>query len=494
MRIAVGGFQHETNTFASRPATRADFEAADAWPALTRGAALFDATAGINLPMAGFVAAARAAGHVLEPLTWCSATPSGPVTRDAYEHVTALLLEDLASLRHLDAVYLDLHGAMVAEHEPDADGELLRRIRASVGRDVRIVASLDYHANVSALMVEQANALVAYRTYPHIDMAATGERALACLGDLARHDAVRGALQQLPFLIPLTSQCTLVEPCAGLMTAVDDFERAGQLVTLAFVPGFPASDVAKAGPAVFGYGGATVEPAVTRLAGEVARREREFALDVLDVPTAIATLRRIEPRRGTPIILADTQDNPGGGGTADTTTLIAALIAARFEAVLAGVLCDPDAATAAHAAGRGRTVELALGAHTGWPGERPITGRFEVRALGDGCFTGTGPFYRGARMQLGPMALLASGGVTIAVASRRQQAADQAMFRHLGVEPRDFAVLVLKSSVHFRADFGALARKVLIVEAPGANVADPAKLTFRHLRPGMRRAPDAATP
>jgi microcystin degradation protein MlrC len=154
--------------------------------------------------------------------------------------------------------------------------------------------------------------------------------------------------------------------------------------------------------------------------------------------------------------------------------------------VLAGVICDPEAATQAHAAGEGAAIEVRLGARTGTAGETPLEIRCTVLALGDGRFTGTGPFYRGGRFDLGPMAMLDAGGVHIAVASRKQQAADQAMFRHLRAEPADYAVLSLKSSVHFRADFGPLASRILVVEAPGPNIADPARLPFRKLRPGMR--------
>lgn len=193
--------------------------------------------------------------------------------------------------------------------------------------------------------------------------------------------------------------------------------------------------------------------------------------------------------RGRPLILADTQDNPGGGGTADGTSLIKAVLAQRVRGVLAGVLCDPHVAAHAHAAGVGAELELALGAGTGAFGETPIRGRFKVIALSDGRFTATGPFYLGSRMNLGPMALVRIDDVHVAVASRKQQAADQAMFRCLGVEPRDFAVLVLKSSVHFRADFGPIASRILVVAAPGANIADPARLPFTKLKPGTRVRP-----
>lgn len=492
MRIAVGGFQHETNTFAPLKATYADFEAPDAWPGLTRGAPLFDAVRGINLPLAGFIAEAICAGHTLVPLTWCSATPSAHVTRDAYERIAAMLTGDLRDCGDLDAVYLDLHGAMVAEHVDDADGELLRRVREIVGARTVVIASLDFHANVSQLMVDQASALVAYRTYPHTDMAESGVRALRVLHDMhtSATTCLQSALRRLPFLIPLTSQCTLVEPLASLMQQAAELERP-PLTTINFTPGFPAADVVDCGPAVFAYGhdAASVERAVETLAREVAAAESAFALEIYSISAALREATRMPHLRGRPIILADTQDNPGGGGTADTTSLLKALIANHSRRVLAGIICDAVAAARAHAAGIGSHVDLTLGSRAGTPGDTPIQACFEVVALGDGRFTATGPFYLGARMNLGPMALLRLGDIHIAVASRKQQAADQAMFRHLGVEPRDFAILALKSSVHFRADFGPIASRVLVVDAPGPNIADPARLPFTKLRAGMRVTP-----
>jgi microcystin degradation protein MlrC len=152
---------------------------------------------------------------------------------------------------------------------------------------------------------------------------------------------------------------------------------------------------------------------------------------------------------------------------------------------------DPLAAARAHEAGVGAHVDLALGGRSGPSGETPLIGRYQVAALGDGNFTATGPFYSGARMALGPMALLQLGNLYIAVSSRKQQAADQAIFRHLGADPQRFAVLVLKSSVHFRADFGALATDILTVIAPGLNTANPGDLLYRKLPPHMRLASQA---
>lgn len=491
-RIAVGGFQHETNTFSQVLADFAAFEAPDAWPGLTRGAALFEAVAGINLPAAGFVQEAHSLQHELLPLSWCSAQPSGRVTRDAYERVSAMLLDDLRAQGNVDAVYLDLHGAMVAEHRDDADGELLRRVRAIVGPGVPLVASLDFHANVSLQMAQVATALVSYRTYPHVDMAECGARAARVMHDLLRGTQVASYLEQVDFLVPLTSQSTLVEPLQSLMAEAEAAD-CPPLLSVCLTPGFPAADVVDCGPSVYACGSDAfvVATSVRQLAAELRRREGEFALELVGVGQAIEEVRRSTPPRGRPFILADTQDNPGAGGNADTMSLIKALIASGTRRVLAGVICDPDAAAAAHAAGEGAVLDLRLGARTATAGETPLESRFKVLALGDGQFTGTGPFYRGGRFKLGPMALLEAGGAQIAIASRKQQAADQAMFRHLRVEPADYAVLALKSSVHFRADFGRIASRILVVEAPGPNIADPARLPFTKLRPGVRRRPAA---
>jgi len=424
------------------------------------------------------------------PLLWCSAQPSAHVTRDAFETIVGGLLARLSQARSLDAVYLDLHGAMVAEHIDDADGEVLARVRSVIGPDVLLVASLDFHANVSARMVEQADGLVSFRSYPHVDMTETGVRAAALLHDLLKQRAPAKWHGALPFLMPLTTQCTLIEPLRSLMEHARNLERP-PVMSLCLTPGFPAADVAECGPAVFGYGRDldALTRATRQLFGTTGEREHEFALDLIDVAQATRLAREADIPRGRPVILADTQDNPGAGGNADTMSLLKALIAADVEGVLAGVIWDAECAARAHEAGHGATLELALGARSQFPGETPLVARFTVERLGDGRFIGTGPFYLGGRFELGPMALLRTGRARIVVASRKQQAADAAMFRHVGAEPADARVLMLKSSVHFRADFGDLASRIVIVEAPGPNTADPSHLPFTKLPPDKRRKP-----
>ena len=452
-RIAVGGLHHETNSYAPQPATFERFVEADGWPPLLRGEAMFAGSAGINLAITGFIDAARAAGHELVPLVWANACPSAPVTEDAFERLAAMMQEDLAAAGPIDAIYLDLHGAMVTDHLPDGEGELLARIRRQAG-GIPIVAALDLHANLSGAMVAESDALVAYRTYPHIDLAVTGARCLPLLERLLAGERLAKAWRRIDFLVPLPWQCTTIEPGRDLYALIDALERDG-IASASICMGFPPADTPVCGPAVLAYGTeqAAADRAVDRLAAAFAQAEPRFAGRLWRPEDAVAHARSVAHR----VILADTQDNPGGGGSSDTTGLLAALVAAGAEDALLALLCDPKAAAAAHAAGEGGILrDLPLGGRHGPAGVTPVVGDYEVVRLGDGKFTATGPMYGGNRMDLGPMALLrpvAAPGVEIAVASRRLQAADRAILRHLGVDPAQRRILALKSSVHFRADF-----------------------------------------
>src|SRR6266850_258064 len=185
-RIAVGGFLHETNTFAPTKATYDDFVHGGGWPAMARGADVLKVMRHINVGLAGFVEQAEANGWEMLPTISCGASPSAHVTKDAFERIVKAMIDGIAAAGPLDAVYLDLHGAMVTESYDDGEGEILRRVREAVGPGVPVVASLDLHANVTAAMMAHADAMVAYRTYPHVDMADTGARAARLLDQMLR--------------------------------------------------------------------------------------------------------------------------------------------------------------------------------------------------------------------------------------------------------------------------------------------------------------------
>ncbi len=488
--IAVGGFQHETNTFAPSKADFAAFAQGGAWPPLTEGDAIAPRLAGANIPAAGALATLHAAGHHTPGLVWAAASPTAHVTADAFERIVGTLTRRLEQAGAVDGVYLDLHGAMVTEHLDDGDGEILARVRRSVGPGVPIVASLDLHANVTRQMMAFADGLVAYRTYPHVDMKETGERAARLLLALRKRGApLARAARPLDFLTSLPAQSTFIEPGRRLYELLAAVEREEETV-LSFTPGFPMADFPECQMMVLGYGAdpVRVERAVDRLARAVAEAEAEFVVELFDPATAIT--RAVQHGQvGAPVLLADTQDNPGAGGNGDTTGLLAALVAANPPGAVLGLLIDRASAAQAHALGVGGKATFHLGATSGLPGHVPLAGEFTVRALADGNFTCTGPMFKGFAMRLGPMAVLEHDNVRVVLASKKVQAADQAMFRHVGIEPAQQRILALKSSAHFRADFAPIAREILIVAAPGPAPADPSTLPFRRLRPGLRLTP-----
>ncbi|WOF73926.1 M81 family metallopeptidase [Parvibaculaceae bacterium PLY_AMNH_Bact1] len=499
MKIAVGGFQHETNTFAPMKADWSAFEQADSWPGLQVGAPLLTACLGMNIPLGGFLEEGGQLGHSFEPLAWCSATPSGYVTRDAYDRVTTLILERLSKVaRDVDAVYLDLHGAMVAEHLEDGEGTLLRAVRDIVGADLYVVASLDLHANITQEMVSASDFLTAYRTYPHVDMAETGRRAARVLHRMAKeNNKPAKALYKPDFLIPLTGSCSLVEPAASIYAEIEKLDpEPGQndgILGASFATGFSPADIRECGPAILAYGAnpTLVQEALDRLKDKVIASEPSLSAPLLTPDEAIKRALANHSSNG-PVIMADTQDNPGAGGNGDTVGILKALISHRATDAVVGVLFDPKSAEAAHEAGIGAQVSLALGAHTGGaPEETPVSGDFKVLRLSDGEFDATGPYYDGIRISLGPTALLEVAGIKVVVGSKKVQCADQAMFSHVGLDPSQQKVVVVKSSVHFRADFEPIASEVLVVSSPGPNPADHRDLDYKNLRKGVRLMPGA---
>ena len=488
-RIAVGGFHHETNCFVRDRTDFAYFASHRDRPPLVRGREVIEWLGNTSFALSGFLRQMQTA-HDIEPLLWTSGGAGGLVTADAFERIAGELIGRLSEASPVDAVYLDLHGAMVSEPFEDGEGELLRRVRAAVGQDVPVVISLDYHANVTPEMVSHTDGLVGYRTYPHVDRAETGEYAAHALSVLLERGRPKGrALRKLPFLIPLNDQCTLVDPSKSVVAR--SIVAEGDLVNLSYLAGFPPSDLTWCGPAVIAH--AWTQPAADEaayaLAREIERREPEFAVPMVSPEAGVREAIEIARTASRPVVLCDTQDNPGCGATADTTGVLATLVRLGAQGAVVGYFCDGEAAAAAHKAGVGATTSIGLGGRSGPEGVEPFHGTFRVDALGDGRMRTTGAVSGGRDIELGPMALLTVGGVSVAVTTKRMQALDQAPFRHLGVEPKDQKILALKSTCHFRAEFEPIAEKVIVVIAPGGYLADPAQYPFKRLRPGVRLRP-----
>ena len=507
IRIFVAGFHHETNTFAPSPADWAAFACGAGYPACARGAAMLAQMAPTSTALGGFVQAAAGLGWALVPSVWAGAMPSNRITTEAFERICAEIVADTQA-GGFDAVFLDLHGAAVAECADDAEGELLERLRAVVGPQMPIVTSLDLHANVTARMLRLASAMTAYRTYPHVDMRATGARAAQILALRLNPSAPVRAVhaERVPFLLPLNAQCTLMEPARSVITLIEQLE-AQHDVALNFSMGFPAADFEECGPMLFGYGvdAAVLREAVHRLHDEVAvARRADWTVDLHEpqaaVEQAIALASLVSPAFAAdqPVVIADTQDNPGAGGDANTTGMLRALLQAdagtRLQGRVAlGLLFDPVAAQAACGAGVGATLTLQIGrAVPTWSGaltEATVQAPVRVLAVSDGVLPLSGPMTAGTTMQLGASACVELQGIRVLLGSAKAQMLDLDLFRYLGVEPTQMKLLVVKSSVHFRAAFAPIASAILVAKAPGPMAADPGDLPWTRLPANMARRP-----
>lgn len=494
-KIVYGGFLHETNTFAPDLADWEAFLAGGGWPAMCAGDDVWPSIQGANIPAAGFVASALAAGHEVIPTIWCAASPSAHVEKNAYERICTLLLEGIKAALPVDAVYLDLHGAMVAQHFDDGEGELIRRVRECVGDSVPIVASLDLHANVTQQMLLLSDALVAYRTYPHIDMAETGARTFALLEQrLAQGKKPAMAVRRLPFLIPICWQSTDIEPARSLYNELAASEST--TTHLSFATGFPAADFPECSPVIWAYAKteAQANEAVNGLANKVEQAEAQFAgklytpLDAVHYAMQETAINNLKP-----IVIADAQDNPGAGSNSDTTGMLRALIEANAQDAAIGLIIDPDSAKIAHTAGEGATIHLTLGGKSGIANDAPLSAEFVVEMLSDGLIDATGPYYKGFKLNIGLSACLRIGGVRIVLASQKVQMADQSLFRAVGIEPTQQRILVVKSAVHFRADFTPIAKEIIVAVAPGSMPMVLEELPWKNLQPGIRIDPKGKT-
>lgn len=485
-RVAIGGISHETNTFSSIQTTLTHFQRR----ALARGQTIVATSRGSGTALGGMVDTALALHWQLAPVLFASATPSGRIRRGTFESLANELVGGIATAASepagLDGVLLALHGAMVAEALDDADGEILRRVRRAVGPGVPIAAVLDSHANLTQLMAENADILLAYESYPHVDTYARGSQAVRLLEQRLRGQIRPShALRQVPLLTPLTTQWTGgPTPMRDLALLAEQARQERSVLAVALASGFPYSDIHDAGMAVLVTTDGDPDAAgaiADQLAAACWERRERFEPDLTPVDEAVALAAAAG--RG-PVVLADVADNPGGGASGDGTAILAALLAARAEGAVVATIADPEAVRHAATIGTGNRGRLRLGGKTDHLHGATLELDARVRWLGDLSFVNRGPMGTGTTTRLGPSAVVEVGDppVEVILVTNRVQALDPELLRAAGIEPELRRVVVLKSSVHFRAAFAPLAAGIIEVDGPGLSSPDLLSLPYRRVR------------
>lgn len=490
-RVGIAGISHESNSFSSTPATLERFYEGQ----FLRQAEIVARHRDAHSTLAGWLQGADEYGYRAVPLFVASAAPMGPLPAATYE---ALVDEVLAAIRGampLDGLFLYLHGAMVSEDYPDADGELCARVRRLLGPDVPVMTTPDVHANMSQAMVEHTTATVVYRSNPHLD---TRERGLetACLMARTLRGEIRPVqwLETPPMTINILKQHTFEPPSLGLVQDAEAAMARPGILSASFILGYPYADVAEMGSSFLAVADGDLgaaRDAARWMARRAWQRRAEFVADALSPEQA---LRQAAAEHGRPVVLMDVGDNVGGGSAADSTVLLQAAIRLGIPELLV-VLKDPEAARACATAGVGAELSLRVGAKTDDRHGQPVSIEGRVRALTDGRFVEDKAVHGGGRyFDQGLTAVVETSlRHTLILTSLPAAPVSLEQVRSTGVKPERFKVIVAKGVVAPRGAYEPIAARILLVNTPGATAADPGSFDYqRRRRPLYPLEPDAA--
>jgi microcystin degradation protein MlrC len=485
MRIIAIGLTTETNTFAKNKTTLKDYvtySGGDDTFSMQQALARYTDTDTI---LGGYLEEAARYGVSLEPVFHASAPSGGTVEQDAYASMKKMILDRLEKALPCDGILLNLHGAMVSEAIEDVEGDIAASVR-KLAKNLPVIMTLDLHANITTEMATNTTAIIGYDTYPHCDSRERGIEAVALMiKTISGEVTPKMAYLQLPLLTLPPMQCTLRAPMTEIMCRLHDIEEDPKVLTMTLSGGFPFADITDAGMSVVVVtdGELALAENTARSFGEyVFSRRDDFEPILSSTPEVLSYVR--ENAEG-PVILADGSDNPGGGAPADGTVILEELIREGVSDTVIGVLCDPEAVEEAHRLGVGQTIAVKLGGKIDDLHGKPLDIEAYVRILSDGDFTYRGPMNRGVNGQFGRMAVLVLGGIDIVVAERRIQLLDREMLRCVGIEPSQKKLIVVKSAVHFWADFKDIADRIFDADTPGIHRPDFSRYNYKKLRRPM---------
>ena len=476
-KLVVAMMMHETNTFSPVPTPLAAFRP-------LAGAEAIEEFRDTNTQLGGFLHVAHEIGaEIVVPIAG-GAHPSGYVERGAYEAMSDAIVGAIRG--GCDAAFLALHGAMVAEHLDDGEGQLLRRIRAVAPR-LPIAVGLDFHAHMTAAMVDNATVIAGYCTYPHVDMAETARRAGRTL---AR--ALAGEVDPVmvwdsrPMMTSTLVHTPSRQPMKDVMDTAMAAEKGGAVLNASVFGGFPHADIPHiscSAVVVTDRRADSGKPLLDRLMSMAWDRRAAFLYSGAPLASQIAHAKTLGEG---PIVLVDHGDNTASGGTQDVMSVIAEVTRQGLEDVVAGPICDPEGVARLLAAGTAASVTLPLGGRIDMPQinlrGKPLTVTGRVTRVTDGEFTVTGPMATGTRVRMGRTAVLDTGAMQIVVSERRSEPFDLGVFTHCGIDPRRKRFVLIKSRQHFRAGFEPIARHIVLCDGDGCTSSDLQLFTYRNRR------------
>jgi microcystin degradation protein MlrC len=483
MRFVMATIQHETNTFSPIVTPLASFAIGRPDGVPMSGLEAVNTLRGTNKPLSAFIDLAEEERAEIVLAVAAEAAPSGPVSDEAFNKMADDVCDALK--KGCDALFLDLHGAMVTESYDDGEGELLSRVR-KIAPELPVAVALDFHTNMSPAIAQNATTIAGYRTYPHVD---TYECGMRCGRTLVQ--ALKGQVKPKivwgtrPMLTHTLCQLTSVEPLKGIMESAIAAEKGGNVLNASVFGGFPLADIPFVGFSsviVADDNTAAAEQLRNALLDMAWDRRAEFVFEVEPLSESIARAKTLE---GGPVVLVDHADNVFSGGTQDVMDTVAEALAQGLSDMAVGPIWDPESVGHMIEAGVGKKVSLMLGGKTDMPSialkGQPLEVHGTVRRITDGRYTVTCPMDTGVVLNHGPSAVLDTGGVEILVCSERMEAFDLGVFRHAGIEPTAKRYLLIKSRHHFRAGFEPIAAHIVYLAGSGVTSSDHSLFQFNKI-------------
>lgn len=480
MKLLIARFNHETNTFSPVPTPLEAFSP-------TYDEAAYLDSVGMRTAMAAFIDLAKEEGASMVTPVSATANPSGPVHAQAYDEITRRILEAVPGC---DAILLDLHGAMVSENSADGEGDLLERLRAAVP-GVPIGVALDLHGNITKKIVDNADVVVGFKTYPHVDMYETGHHAgrllLAMLKGQGRY-AVRW--HQLPLMSHTLRSTTHAGAMMRAVQSACEAERDGMPAVTIF-SGFSLSDIPAPFVSVVVTGEASpqglsaAQAVADRIAKQIWSERAGFVYESEPLAESLARARVLANGAQRPVLLLDHSDNCMSGGTCDTMDVLQAALDQGLEHIAVGPLCDPQSVELLSEAGIGAQVSLGLGNKVPLTqqgiSKAPMQVQGTVVAFSDGEYVATGPIYTGQRCHMGRTVLFDIGAAVIVVTERPHEPFDLGVFSCVGLNPSDYRFLLLKSRMYCRPVYEPLSQALIECDSRGPTSSSYDLFPFRNI-------------
>jgi len=483
MKCIVAMMQHETNTFSPLPTSLEAFGRGVGLELPPTGDEAIGIYGAADFAFAGLLDVARSRGaDCIVPIT-AYAEPSGKVDDSAFDHICKQICD--AVKQGCDAMLLDLHGAMVTQSHDDGEGELLRRIREIAPR-VPIAVALDFHTNLTAQMVDNCTVIDGYRTYPHIDMYDTGQRAARSLFHcLDNGIETKMRWRALPMMTHMIMQTPQRQPMKDIMDLAIEAVDNTEILNASIFAGFPLADIPQVSLSAL-----TVEPStnylgeslVKQLCAMAWKRRHDFIFSAEAMPESV---KKAGLCATYPVVIADHGDNSGAGGSADDLSVLDEMLKQGMSSIITGPIWDPQAVDELIACGEGNEIRVTIGGKTPVPSIGQVGHGISctgiVRTITDGRFTITGPMQTGLEVSLGRTVVLDIGAARIVVSEERWEPYDPGFFTHVGLAPEDYRYILIKSRQHFRAGFESLARHIILAAGPGVCSSDYEQFEFKRV-------------